>query len=141
MNSIQTETELELVRLLSASIQTLIVKTGPVTQPKVEGSQRYASVRFVSGSANRIDYGQTSWEESYALTIWWAAGIARETALAEWQTFSDAVLADQFLGENDIGPDQIDGLTDAFIFETRWGEAADSPWRTMTAVITTRRIE
>jgi hypothetical protein len=132
--SIQSATEDALVAMIQVSIPGLTAEAGPKTIPRVEGETRYALVRRVSGRATRLDYGQTEWVEAYGLTVFWAATIDRADMATEWEAFAADLLADQYLGA------VIDGLQDAYLNETRWGEAQDSSLTTMTAVIETVRV-
>ena len=110
------------------------VTTGPLTQPSVEGSGRSASVRLIGGRSSRLDYGQSQWDETTLLTIFWHREIERSTALAEFEAFSDALAADQYLGG------AVLGLEDAWLSRAAWSDAADGAFLVMAAEISTARI-
>jgi len=111
------------------------VTTGPVTIPEVEGSLRHASVRMLGSRGARLDYGQTEWTDSVAVTCYWRSTIDRSDRLTEWEAFRDALAADQDLDGN------VEGLSDAYLVLEAWGEAKDGAYVVMAAEIETRRIE
>jgi hypothetical protein len=131
--SIQGDIEAAIV----AHLETEIVGagnaiTGSLTQPKVEGSARYAAVRRTTGAGARLEHGQVEWSETFAVTVWWSRSVTRATAIEEWEDFAEAILADQYLTTE---------VTDAWVAATAWGDAADSPFLVMSAAIQTQRVE
>tara|TARA_R110000751_G_scaffold5290_1_gene24337 strand:+ start:695 stop:1105 length:411 start_codon:yes stop_codon:yes gene_type:complete len=131
----------DLEQAVATLVESLVVGDGnafkgSLSQPQVEGSTRFAAVRVVSGSAQRLDHGQTEWTDTIALTIYWRVPlIDRSTRLTEWQAFADGLLSDRLLGG------LISGLQDAYLVAYTWGDALDAAFVTMTAQIQTQRVE
>ncbi len=121
--------------MLELAISGIEAKAGPTTVPTIESAGRSASVRLLSGATERLDYGQNQITEPVAITAHWSRTISRDTVLEEWQSFSDALLADQILS------DSVVGLIEAHLSEAAWSEAHDSSILTMTAIVETVRIE
>ncbi len=133
--SIQAEIEAALVTMLKLAISELTAELGARSIPQIEGNGRYAAVRKLAGSADRIDFGQSEWTEEYRITVYWPVSVERDDSIDEWQTFTDALLADADLGG------LIDGVFDAYVSGTEWGEAHEANIRTMTASVTVLRVE
>lgn len=135
--SIQAEIEADLAgKLDGAIVGTGNTITGTTTQPKVEGKLRSASVYATVGQSTRLDFGQNDWTEAFAITVWWSKqSVDRDTRADEWAAFAEALRADATLGQ------AIAGVYDAYLSDTAWREASDSPWVTMQAVVLVSRIE
>lgn len=109
------------------------VYLGSISQPRVEGNERYASVRGTAGRARRLLFGQLDWVESYAVTIWWARSVTRSTAIDEWEAFEDLLRADQYLGLSGV-------VRDSYLEAKQWYDP-EGQWLTMSASIDVSRIE
>lgn len=135
--SIQDDIETDLAGKLETAITGAGNSTqGTTSQPKIEGRDRWAAVRKTVASSTRLEFRQLDWTEAFAVTVWWNKQAAtRETAITEWEAFAEALRLDSWLGGT------ITGVYDAFVSDTTWGEAADSQWTTMDAVVIVSRIE
>jgi hypothetical protein len=133
--SIQGDIEAALIVVLEANISDLVAEVGARSIPQIEGVGRYAAVRKLAGSGDRIEFGQTDWNEDYRVTVYWPVSVDRDDSIDDWDAFSDALLADATLGES------VTGLYDAYLSETEWGEAHEAHIRTMTATVAVKRVE
>lgn len=133
--SVQADIEAQLVTMLEANISELDAEVGARSIPQIEGLGRFAAVRKLAGSGDRLEFAQTDWTEDYRLTVYWPVAVARADSITEWEAFTDALLGDADLGG------AITGLYDAFVSETEWGESAEAHTRTMTATVTAKRVE
>lgn len=133
--SLQALAEAQIVSMLESNIGELSARSGAVPLSLIDGGGRHAAVRQVSASAERFAFAQSQWTEVYAVTIFWPATIDRADRITEWEAFRDALLADADLGA------AVEGLIDAYASEYEWGDAADGSVSTLTASITTVRIE
>ncbi len=133
--SIQTDIEQQIGIVLQGAIPGIAVSYGSTAQPSVEGDQRAAVVRAFQGTATRLRFGQTQWEEAYAVTCYWRPTVDRNTRMDEWQAFADSLLVNQYL---QLG---IDGLIEAWLSESAWGEATDGGYATMVATVSASRVE
>ena len=133
--SVQTDLESTLATMLGEYTVGLGNTTqGPKTQASVEGSERHASVRVLGARGDRLSYGQTSFSDSIAITVWWRESIDRATRFSEWDAFCNALIADQYLGGS------VDGLQDAYLVLEAWGEAVDGAFVIMAAELETERV-
>lgn len=131
--SIQTDIETALGAMLETQIVAVgNVGYGSITQPRVEGNQRYAAVRLTSASGTREQFGQIRWTETYKLTIWWARTVTRATAITEWEAFEDAMRVDQYLA--------LSSIRDAFLTAKAWADV-EGQWLTMSADVEVLRVE
>jgi len=134
--SVESDLESALATMLGTYTVGLDHTTqGPKSQPSVEGSSRHAAVRALGSRGDRIVYGQSTWTDALAVTVWWRTTIDRTTRLDEWAAFRDALVADQYLGGNVVG------LQDAYLVLETWGEAQDGAFVVMAAEIETERVE
>lgn len=135
--SIQGDIEADLAgKLETAIVGVGNAETGSLSQPKAEGRPRVAAVRATVGSSTRLAFGQNEWAEAYAVTVWWSrVAVNRATRADEWEAFAEALRLDSWLGGT------IAGVYDAFLSDTSWGDAIDSPWVTMSAVVVVSRVE
>ena len=133
--SVQAEIETAITVLIEGAILEIQTSTGPRTPPQVEGSVRFAAVRFVAGSGERLEFAQTAWTETYKLTLSWDAALDRGDVLDEWAAFASALLLDPLLGA------AVEGWTDSYLSAVAWSESHDAQSRTMAADVTVERVE
>lgn len=136
--SIQGDVEDAIWSKLSGAIAGLVRIDGPGSGPRAEGSARIAAIRKTSGTGTRLEFGQTTWSESFLVQLSWAAkSIDRETSALEWEAFRAALLADPDLALVATLPT----LEQAWLSSELWGEAVDGHFRTMAATVTVERVE
>lgn len=136
--SIQDSIELAIKTQLELAIPGIVVVTGPTTTPEAEGSERFAAVRRTSAAGARLEFAQTLWTESYALTLFWhARTVPRATVIDEWENVQEAFAADPQLFSQSV----TETVERSYLSSTLWGEAADSHFRTMTATLVVERVE
>lgn len=131
----QADIEAALVTLIDGLSLGFVMTQGPLSQPQAEGDARVGFVRFSESEGDRLAYGQTQWEESYQLTLFWRMTIARGTRLDEWESIRDALLADQYLGGAFVG------LEDAYLSSSSFSESLDAHFSVVTATVTVSRVE
>lgn len=109
---------------------------GPISQPRVEGVARWASVRATIGDSDRLEYGQSGITEAYGIVVWWRTkAVTREASMTEWEAFRTLVLEDPTLVGSNVS------IVDAWVGATQWAEGEESQFRTMTAELIVSRIE
>lgn len=135
--SIQGDIEDALWAKLSGAIAGLVRIDGPGSGPRAEGSARFAAVRKTAGTGARLEFGQTAWTETFAVTVGWQVTLLRETSAAEWEAFRAALAADPDLALVATIP----SLEQAWLSSEFWGEAVDAHFRTLSATITVERVE
>ena len=133
--SIQGDIETRLTAVLEGAISGIAVTKGSATVPQLEGDARAATVRLVSGTSERLEFGQNRVTEDVAVSLFWRSTIARDTRLTEYEAFADAMLAEQYLGGS------ITGVEDSYISATLWNEAADAGYIVMVSTVTVVRVE
>lgn len=135
--SLQSTIEAALLAVVGTSIPTAVQRTGPIPQPRAEGSGRVVSVRKVSSAATRLEFAQSLYEEAFLMTFYWVATIARGTCLDEWEAVRAAFAAAPGLGLSASVP----GLERAYVASESWGEAHDGHFRILSVAMTVERVE
>lgn len=135
--SVQGDLESAILLFVGLAIPGITAIQGPSTLPNVEGSTRAVSVRKTAGAATRLEFAQTLWAETFALTCYWAATIPRETVLVEWESVRDALQDDPELGVSGTHR----GLERSWLATETWGEAMDGHFRIMAASMVVERVE
>ena len=128
--SIQGDIEAAIGIYIGLAIAGVTITRGPVSNPRAEGSSRFASIRKTSATGTRLDFSQTAWSDLYALTVFWNPTIARDTAITEWEAFVLSITQDPQLSLGSVSST----VEAAFLVSQTWGEAVDANFRTMSAV-------
>lgn len=136
--SLQGSTETAILAFIAAGLPAAVRIQGPTTQPKAEGSGRLVSCRKIGSAATRLEFGQSLFAESFALTCFWANTIPRETAALEWEGLRVAL----FAAVPGLGlAASVPGLERSYIASETWGEAHDGHFRIMSATLAVERVE
>jgi len=136
--SLQETLEAALETYAVLAIPGLTILRGPASTPDVEGNGRALVVRMVRASATRLDFSQTEWRDTFALTFFWSrAGYTRSQAIDDWEAFR--LVMDTAEGLT-LGNPGIT-LERAWLSSMAWGEAVDGHFRTLVATVEMDRVE
>lgn len=136
--SLQSTIEAQLLAIVGGVMTTAVQVTGPIPQPRAEGSGRVVSVRKLSSAVTRLEFAQSLYTEAFLLTFYWhASTIARGTCLDEWEAVRAAFSAAPGLSLSATVP----GLERAYVASEQWGEAHDGHFRILSVAMTVERVE
>lgn len=136
--SVQRTIEQAIGTYVGIAISGAAIVYGPTTVPRAEGKNRTVVIRATSATGTRLDFAQTAWVESYAVTFLWARSVyTRDQAADEWEAFRLQIEGAPGLTLGNPGLT----LERAYVSSSVWGEAFEGHFLTLSATLTVERVE